>query len=188
MIINIRGTNGSGKSTVVRKLMEQAVCCVPIYGILGTRRPEAYRLTVDRCPRSVVVLGPYLADTGGCDCLGSYARILALFDKYRTTSHVVCEGVWLSDTWGKLGKYFERHASEVVLVFLDTPLEECLRRLGARRAAAGTTCTLSSTKTQRRYQYVLNVRQRVEAAGHIRTETASSGDAARHIQEIMRGA
>jgi len=39
-LINLRGTNGSGKSSVVRNLLD-ANDARPLYGALG-RRPEAY--------------------------------------------------------------------------------------------------------------------------------------------------
>jgi ABC-type cobalamin/Fe3+-siderophores transport system ATPase subunit len=43
MIINIRGTNGSGKSTVVKKFL-QRFPHVELFGALGPRRPEAYKV------------------------------------------------------------------------------------------------------------------------------------------------
>lgn len=188
MIINIRGTNGSGKSPVVREVMARAGSVRPIYGVLGTKSPESYRLRISRVVRDVVVLGPYVSDTGGCDQLGTHERLISLFDKYHPRAHIICEGVWLSDTWGRIGEYFDRCAPDVVLLFLDTPLDECLRRLDARRSAAGTTRALSATKTSRRAQYVLNVRRRVEDAGRIRTLHGPSEAAAHQIMELLREA
>jgi hypothetical protein len=48
-IINLRGTNGSGKSTIVSQVLVKFPYKA-VYGILGPRRPEAYRLTL--CSRS----------------------------------------------------------------------------------------------------------------------------------------
>jgi hypothetical protein len=53
MLINLRGTSGSGKSTAVLGLLAQCPH-KPIYGALG-RLPEAYAL----CARPVFIIGPY---------------------------------------------------------------------------------------------------------------------------------
>src|SRR5262245_20851875 len=68
-VISIRGTNGSGKSTVVRQVFAQCARRVPIYGLLGLRQPEAYQCVVPHVPDPVFVLGPYLTECGGCDAV-----------------------------------------------------------------------------------------------------------------------
>jgi hypothetical protein len=68
MLINLRGTSGSSKTTIVRRLLHQWGAR-PIFGLLGLRAPVAYRL--DRAPLDapVYVLGPYRTSCGGCDAL-----------------------------------------------------------------------------------------------------------------------
>lgn len=106
MIINIRGTNGSGKSTVVRQIMDRADRCLPIHGVLGLRRPEAYKLEFkDRTP--VYVLGPYDVPTGGCDAVHPFSLILDLVHKYAPQGHVLFEGSLVSDHYGKMGALLE---------------------------------------------------------------------------------
>lgn len=185
MIVNIRGTNGSGKSTVARALIGMAQPAVPVYGVLGPRQPEAYRLALPGCVRSAAVLGPYLAPTGGCDCLASYAQLVGLLEKYRRTGHVVFEGAWLSDAWGRVGAYLDGHSADVLLAFMDTPLDVCLQRLTARRVEACTLRSLSA-KTSKRYQDILRVRRKVE--GRIRTMDVSSETGAQVIMEVLCGA
>lgn len=60
MIVNIRGTNGSGKSTVVRAFMDHAGSVHPIYGSLGLREPEAYKVRHPHVQEDAYVLGPYV--------------------------------------------------------------------------------------------------------------------------------
>lgn len=47
MIINIRGTNGSGKSTVARALIGMARTAVPVYGVLGPRKISSVEHATD---------------------------------------------------------------------------------------------------------------------------------------------
>jgi hypothetical protein len=131
MLINVRGTSGAGKTTVVRALM--ASCPhKPIYGALGLRLPEAYKLTL---PHPVFVIGPYLTPCGGCDRIVPFALIPQLIEKYAQQGHVLFEGMLLSTCFGVIGQLMETRDS--VVMFLDTPLDVCIARVQARRRAAG---------------------------------------------------
>ena len=138
MIISIRGTNGSGKSTVVRELMRCACTCSPLYGVLGLRKPEAYRLELSG--QRTYVLGPYDTRSAcGFDGITNYDHQPALIRKYAVVGHVVFEGLISSKLWGRVGAVFEELApvQGVALLFLTTPLEECIRRVVERRCRAG---------------------------------------------------
>src|ERR1044071_6153178 len=75
MLISLRGTHGSGKSTAVRTLMGQATCR-PVYDVLfGLRHPEAYELRLPHVARSIYVMGPYQTPCGGCDAIQPFALI-----------------------------------------------------------------------------------------------------------------
>ena len=62
MLINLRGTHGAGKSTIVRALLDASVAR-PVYGALGLR-PEAYKKTFAGETR-LFVIGPYTTPCGG---------------------------------------------------------------------------------------------------------------------------
>jgi hypothetical protein len=133
MLINVRGTSGAGKTTVVRALM--ALCPhKPIYGVLGPRRPEAYALML---PYPVYVLGPYLTPCGGCDCVQPFALIPKLIERHAQRGHVVFEGLLLSTFFGEIGRLLMETYADSRVMFLDTPLDVCIKRVEARRAAAG---------------------------------------------------
>jgi hypothetical protein len=91
VIINLRGTSGSGKTTVVRNLIKS--CEVrPIYGLLGHRQPEA--IALQRPHRALYALGPYPA--AGCDSiLGRLGvkGVITLLEKYRTRGDIIFEGL-----------------------------------------------------------------------------------------------
>jgi thymidylate kinase len=131
MLINLRGTSGAGKSTVVRALMAQCPHKA-IYGALGLRLPEAYKLML---PQPVFVIGPYTTPCGGCDRVLPFALVPQLIQRYAQQGHVVFEGLLISTCYGVIGRLLEAHASR--LLFLDTPLDVCIARVEARRRAAG---------------------------------------------------
>jgi thymidylate kinase len=131
MLINLRGCNGAGKSTVIRTLMAQCPHKA-IYGVLGPRLPEAYALML---PQPVFVIGPYTTDCGGCDRILPFALVPQLIEKYAHQGHVIFEGLLIATCYGVIGKLMEAHES--VVMFLDTPLRVCIERVKARRATAG---------------------------------------------------
>jgi hypothetical protein len=140
MLINLRGCNGSGKTTIVRNLLAVGHP-IPCFGILGVARPEAYRLLLPQslagCPprklskTPLYVLGPYITQTGGCDNL-TPAMILELALKYKERGHVLFEGLIISDYYGKLMQTLEPFGKEVIVAYLNTPFEICFARTLAR--------------------------------------------------------
>lgn len=136
-LINVRGTNGSGKSTIVRGLLAKARVRRPIYGVLGIRQPEAYRLMFGDADEPLTVIGPYDRETGGCDSVQPYSLILDLIQKYSMMGAVLFEGVLVSTCWGEIGEELESWGDEAYVLFLDTPVEECIRSTEARRARKG---------------------------------------------------
>jgi hypothetical protein len=140
MIISIRGTNGSGKSSAVREIMAAATSSAPLYGVLGVRKPEAYRLELPSVSAPLYVLGPYDTPSAcGFDGVTNYDLQPLLIRKYAARGHVVFEGLISGKLWGRVGAVLEELApvKGVALLFLDTPLDECIRRVVARRHKAG---------------------------------------------------
>jgi deoxyadenosine/deoxycytidine kinase len=139
MIISIRGTNGSGKSTVVRELMGTAKSIRPLYGRLGTKDPEACELL--GWGKRVFALGPYTTQRRGLDAITDYDKQVELVRDYGTLGHAIFEGFISGKLWGRVGAVLEElaPAQGVALLFLSTSLEECIRRVVTRRRQAGDT-------------------------------------------------
>src|SRR5262245_48356036 len=147
MLINLRGTSGSGKSTVVRNLMAQTGC-KPIYGALGLRLPEAYQL---KLPQPVYVLGPYTtACGGGCDQVQPFALIPEMIERYAKRGCVIFEGLLMSTFFGEVGRLLMETGDSAVM-FLDTPLRICIDRVKARRRAAGNFRPFNSNLLAQKY-------------------------------------
>lgn len=182
MIVNVRGTNGSGKSTVVQEFMALGQR-VPVYGILGTRYPEAYRCIF---PKGLVVyaLGPYHIPTGGCDNFGTDEALLTVLGRYVPRGNVLFEGCRISDHWGKVGEFFDSHAADVTFAFLSTPLEECIRRVAARRKEVGNHAPFDPKKTMSRWRDVERWRKRLEVK--FKTVCLSDGHGAQDLLELFK--
>lgn len=135
MILNVRGTNGSGKSTIVRAILDRFTS-TPIYGVLGPKKPEAYRLLL-KDDKILFLLGPYQTPAGGADCIQPYDNIPILVDKYAKLGHVLLEGVLVSKIKGQLGACFEKYGKAAVMLFLDTSQEDCIKAVQARRNERG---------------------------------------------------
>lgn len=135
MVINIRGTSGSGKSYVMRKVLAGLPDARPIHGALGPKRPEAYFRAGSK---PVAIIGPYGTEIGGCDVVVGSLGIqgcIELFKKYHDRgASVLFEGLILSSMWGAVGEWMESVKRECVIVHLSTSLEDCRRGLDRRQA------------------------------------------------------
>lgn len=140
MIINIRGGHGSGKSTLVKRVMD-------LYRVKSERRmpsrkrPLAYECSdgvVDNFVvlRTVAVLGAYETATGGCDTIGSADTIYELVKTYAESGmDVLFEGIVAQHSSGRLMEIHEKH--DVRVVVLTTSQETCVESVRSRRAARG---------------------------------------------------
>jgi hypothetical protein len=134
MIVNLRGCNGSGKTTIVRNLLAIGNP-QELFGVYGIARPEAYKLTLKNIKKPLYILGPYTTPTGGCDRLFP-ATVLELVLKYKKQGHVLFEGLIISDHYGTLMKTLEPMGRQVIVAFLTTSFEVCYERTAARSGAA----------------------------------------------------
>lgn len=142
IVINPRGAAGSGKTEFVRQLL--AAYGWPFSGDVdplyqdGRGRPIAYRLAHPAGGRPLAVLGEYAGTRGGCDTIdnraGGLAGALRLAGDFSRDGYdVLLEGLVLSCEY-RLSEDFARcHALHVL--HLDTPVDQSIRNLVARRRA-----------------------------------------------------
>jgi len=131
LIIQLRGTSGAGKTTIVRSLIESFPKPTPIYGAFGTGQPEAIKL--HRSPRPLYALGPYPA--AGCDSIIGrlgVQGVIDLLEKYCARGDVIFEGLIISSMFGRLGEWLKDHPPVIVAV-LDVSIADCLAGLADRQ-------------------------------------------------------
>ena len=169
-IIVIKGTNGSGKSSVVRALMAHLGTPTPV---LFDGEEAGYRCKYDN--HWVFILGKYKTVCGGLDASFSYKGaaedVLLCLDLLAENGHVVCEGViaMTSYGFGRLARFVNTQTAKgnhVIFASLDTPVELCLKRVRARRKQAQNKKLFDPEKLAEKYASVLRSQNKMQAAGY----------------------
>ena len=185
MLISLRGTNGSGKSTVIKALFEAAKPATPIYGVLGIRLPEAYQISV-KTKKPTFVLGPYVTACGGCDRLIPFDIIPPLIEKYAAKGNVIFEGVIVASIYGQVGALMEKYKKQSIMLFLDTTLEECIDRVQGRRDDRGDGREFNPENLTQKFKATQRVKEKVTTDGIMRVETAPSTTAHKKIIQLLK--
>jgi len=180
MIVNVRGGSGSGKTHVVRELMNGGRP-VSLYGVLGIKYPEAYRVSLPGVTQPLHIIGPYTTNVGGCDRL-SYDKIIPLLEKYEKRGHVLFEGLLVSDNYGIIGEWLTKRGHNALIVFLDTSLAVCLERL---RIRSGYDADLRKplTTVAMRYETIKRAKAKFEKEAKVSLLEVSSTSAADQIHQ-----
>ena len=138
MIVNIRGCNGAGKSTVPMLMMEADPEFEVIkLGVGKNGKPCAPAITVFH-KLKWVALGTYFNKTGGMDTYGTNQEtrdaLKYVLDNYPDYD-VVMEGVIAStikSTYADLFKSLEAQGHQVLIMAFLPPLKVCLERIQQR--------------------------------------------------------
>jgi predicted kinase len=132
MLLNLRGANGAGKTTVVRRVMAHRGQYRPI------KNPDCKVIGYQCTTYPVVVFGPYETPTGGCDNFS--AKGIAdwicetLLEFHRMGNHVIFEGVLLSMYgFDRMTKLHADSGQALHVIELSTPLAACLYSVNERR-------------------------------------------------------
>lgn len=166
MIIQIRGTSGSGKSTVMRKVMDNLSHTYELewwsHHIDGRKKPLYYSMSLPGF--EIDVLGHYESPCGGGDTIGSSPKIYDLVnERYIHARVVIVEGLLLSEDTKWTIEYSK--GMNIVPVFLTTPLHQCLARIRKRRREVGNTKPLNVYNTTNRYGVISRARTKLEDNG-----------------------
>ncbi len=175
MIFKLAGTSGSGKSSLIRAMLK-------LWKFTPTTWPgkskvkeyvakvapgEALSAVYDR----VVVLGDYTNPCGGMDGVRAkedrHAMTAAYVGKKFRRTLVLAEGLLYGGVYGiteGLGVLSEDSKSGLwCYAFMNTPLEVCLQRVEARRAARGVTEPMNPKNTKDKHRCIECVEARVRA-------------------------
>jgi hypothetical protein len=133
MIINLRGTSGSGKTVLARQIMALYPNCKPVM-VGGRMRPIAYVYS-GAGDKSLAVIGSYEATCGGCDNVGSYGETFRLVRTYDAENcHVLFEGLIIVHEVNNTAA-LHTNGLPLQVIALDTPIEVCVACVNARRKA-----------------------------------------------------
>lgn len=156
IVIQIRGTSGSGKTTVMKQLMKNYRWLE--MRIDGRKKPLYYYHNKD-----IAILGHYESVCGGCDNIGSAGKVYDVIQKI-DTAIVLCEGLLLSEDVKWTLKL--REEGHIVLpIFLTTPPDECVARVIDRRKEAGNEKEFNTANTLNRVGVIERAYTKLKEAG-----------------------
>lgn len=150
-IVNIRGCNGSGKTTIVRRFLDR----LPSVALGGKpEKPAGYCVSAEawglRLP--VYVVGSYENACGGTDGIKTQEEIVDRVQRAHAHGHVLVEGLLMSKSSDNGTTAPALRELGAIFAFLDTPWEVCLQRVLERRTQAGNDKPFDPEKTMR-YAY-----------------------------------
>jgi hypothetical protein len=181
---NPRGTSGSGKTTIVRAILDVsgAVPC-EYHG----KKVRMYRGEFQGS--DLYVLGDYRGICGGCDTIQPFADILPLITyvmNKTVPSILVYEGLLISHSIGSIGDLVKPYGQRHVMGFLDTPLEVCLERVKGRRLERGQLAPLNPENTTKDHASVARCHARASQQG-FHTVSINHEDAISQSLGILHG-
>jgi thymidylate kinase len=161
--ISIRGTGGSGKSTLVRRIMDLYAAKAPTH-VEGRRQPEGYLLS-DEGRRCLYVPGHYATPCGGCDTIKTPERVYELVrEAVAMGCDVLYEGIIVQDDVRRAVELYQSNPP-VHVIGLTTPVEVCLAAIGDRRTQRGDPRPLNPKNTTNRARTCERGLVRLEEAG-----------------------
>lgn len=152
MILTIAGTSGSGKSHLMRSILEHARKHGKLKEDKDGDKVDGYRLRLPSVKGELYVLGAYDVPTGGCDTTGSAIEVFELLPfLIKKFDHVLYEGLFVMNmTRGPV--LAEEHGSDFCVIQLATPLATCVASINARRAERGVGMLTEVSNTKSNYQ------------------------------------
>lgn len=192
--INIRGTGGSGKSTLVKRVLE----LYPNHANItekGRKRAMAtchWFAPGDGAPAvrsGLFVPGHYETACGGCDTVKTVDKV---YEMVRAATlgdgnNAVYEGIMVMDDVTRAVTFdqeLKKLKSKLVVVSLTTSIEECLEGIRARKEARGDPKPLNEKNTRERMKRQVNSLHRLKQAG-VELRKLSRDDAFIQIRELL---
>jgi thymidylate kinase len=182
MIINVRGTSGSGKSHLVRHIMglypEKEAVRLP-----GRKQPWYYICRNGQGTPELAVIGHYETACGGCDTVPSLDKVYELVQEHAAAGrHVMFEGLLLTNEVTRT-----KALPDCRVIFLDISVEECLRSVNARRRARGEMTDVNPANTTSKWHQARRAEERFRELPDqpVQTFRASRDQAQVLIEEML---
>lgn len=149
MIFNIRGTHGSGKSTVVvrtRDLYEE----VETKSLADRKRPVGY-FCRSSIMKPLFIVGSYQVGCDGCDNLKGAEMVFEMIQAAADAGQsVIFEGIIIQCSTQRICDLAKKHP--LSLIALNTSLQECIDAVTARRVEKGQDAEFSTANLQEKYR------------------------------------
>lgn len=161
------GTNGSGKTTLVSRLLDE----FKINEVIDLNIRKLPVGHVMKMKKGRVFVPGYYHDVvvGGCDTIPAVMKPRDEFFSSRLPTwaaeyrHVLYEGVIFGDEVTRTVELSKK--LPCVIVYLTTPVDDCVKAVINRRAAKGNDEPFNQKQTRDRHRQMQNVAQRLRDAG-----------------------
>ena len=165
-IVSLRGTSGSGKSTVAFTLLKNN----PYEEIIGSdNKIKGYKIDASALgiKYPITLIGPYKTICGGTDAIPTQQEAADRAVHYYQSGHVLMEGL-LASAAGPAGAVTKtiQETGEAVFAIMDTPVELCLERVQARRAARGDERPFNPKNTKDKWTQTMSTAKALHALGY----------------------
>jgi hypothetical protein len=165
VIIQIRGTHGSGKSTLVRTILLEYIALgsgVPFHAE-GRKRPVGYRCEAPG-RKPLWIMGSYETPTGGCDTIPDMEMMYSIIKRQASAGYnVLFEGILAQHSAPRILDLKKDH--QVQLIVLTTPVAQCIDGVNQRREERGSKKPLDPSNLEREARSVLSSMKRLRGEG-----------------------
>jgi len=190
VILSLRGTSGSGKTTVARKFLTDYPCSA-IIDPNGKKKHWGYHvdLSSQGITQPLYVIGSYENTCGGTDGISTQEEIAERALTAHTRGHVLLEGLLISKVGpGAITTQMLKPTGAYVAAILDTPLATCLQRVQSRRDARGETKPFNPANTTSAHKSTYDACVNLHKAGGVKIITIDHTDAFNDTLEVIRKA
>lgn len=170
-IVNIRGTNGSGKSTIPMKMIEQDRST-----FILTDNGEEIATVIPKF--NTVAIGTYRRKTGGLDGIRSTARMKEILEKVKyLDANILLEGILASTVFSTYRDIFYQFEKEhfvtrkAVVYNIIPPFEEVKKRVLKRNGGK----EVKWEQVESKYRTVKNNANKFDEAGLLSLTVDNSG-------------
>lgn len=134
MLVQVRGTSGSGKSFIAFKILKK-------YDFQPVKNKSGKIIGYYAEKPNFFVVGKYETACGGCDSIKTQDEICKIVvSSLKKGYNVFFEGLLcshLAERYAKLYRIAKKYTNSVTYIFLNTPVEKCADNVNKRRAEKG---------------------------------------------------
>ena len=187
IILSLRGTSGSGKTTVARKFITDYPC-KPL-NIPQIKKHWGYEvdLSAEGLNSKLYVIGSYENTCGGTDGINTQEEIADRALAAHPRGHVLLEGLLLSKVGpNAITTKMLAPTGAYVAAYIDTPLQTCLDRVQARRVERGDERPFNPQNTISAFKSTLAACKNLHEMGGVKVITVDHKNAFNETLDIFK--
>lgn len=174
VLVNIRGCNGAGKSTIPMSMMDDPDMFVEELRYSDGKKVASFTVFPNY---GWIALGTYFNKTGGLDVIQNKERVktilyaaIGMYPEY----DIIMEGMFCSTVFSSYSELFHKIEEEaglqVLILTLVLPLKECLKRVQLRNNGK----PINESLTKRKYDCVVRSHEKFKQEGFTCIKVSSS--------------